>query len=137
MTLWAAREGKNVKVQAFVFIPEGVTVEDGVFLGPHVCFTNDLYPRAVNADGQSLGPEEWTEVPTLVKARASIGANATILAGVAVGTGAMVGAVGRAGWRRRRDGGGRRRAWDSVSGALPLPRLLRPLRSLPLLSVIF
>jgi acetyltransferase-like isoleucine patch superfamily enzyme len=84
--------GKNVKVQAFVFIPEGVTIEDGVFLGPHVCFTNDLYPRAVNADGNLLGPEEWHEVPTVVKERASIGANATIVCGVTIGRGALVAA---------------------------------------------
>ncbi len=84
--------GKNVKIQAFVFIPEGVAIGDGVFLGPHVCFTNDRYPRAVNDDGQPLGPTEWTEVATVVKDRASIGANATIVCGVTIGRGALVAA---------------------------------------------
>lgn len=46
------RIGMNVKIQPFAFIPEGVTIEDGVFIGPHVCFTNDRYPRAVNPDGR-------------------------------------------------------------------------------------
>ncbi len=84
--------GRNVKIQAFVFIPEGVTVEDGVFLGPHVCFTNDLYPRAVRQDGQRKGGDDWQVVETRVKRRASIGANATIRCGVTIGENAMVGA---------------------------------------------
>lgn len=84
--------GRNVKIQAFVFIPEGVTVEDGVFLGPHVCFTNDLYPRAVGPDGQPLADEEWELVPTVVRRHAAIGANATIVCGVTIGEHALVGA---------------------------------------------
>jgi UDP-2-acetamido-3-amino-2,3-dideoxy-glucuronate N-acetyltransferase len=84
--------GKRCKIQAFAFIPEGVTVEDGVFIGPHVCFTNDLYPRAVNADGSLKAAEDWTETPTRVKAGASIGANATILCGITIGAAALVGA---------------------------------------------
>ena len=48
--------GSNVKIQAFVFIPEGVTIEDGVFIGPHVCFTNDKYPEAVDSSGDLLAP---------------------------------------------------------------------------------
>jgi acetyltransferase-like isoleucine patch superfamily enzyme len=86
------RIGRNVKIQAFAFIPEGVTIEDGVFIGPHVCFTNDKYPRAVNPDGSLMGAEDWMAFPTLVKQRASIGANATILCGITVGEYAMVGA---------------------------------------------
>ena len=50
--------GNNVKIQAFVFIPEGVTIEDGVFIGPHVCFTNDKYPKAVKSDGSPQNPED-------------------------------------------------------------------------------
>lgn len=84
--------GCNVKIQAFAFIPEGVVIEDGVFIGPHACFTNDTYPRAVNADGSLLTEDDWSVVPTLVKAGASIGANATILCGVTIGERAMVGA---------------------------------------------
>ena len=86
------RIGRNVKIQAFAFIPEDVTIEDGVFIGPHVCFTNDKYPRAVNLDGSLAEAEDWKTVPTLVKQRASIGANVTIMCGVTIGECAMVGA---------------------------------------------
>ena len=84
--------GKRCKIQAFAFIPEGVTVEDGVFIGPHVCFTNDLFPRAVNDDGSLQAAADWVVTPTLVKAGASIGANATILCGITIGRAALVGA---------------------------------------------
>src|SRR2546427_12201449 len=49
--------GKNVKVEAFAFIPTGVTIEDGAFIGPHVCFSNDRYARAVSDDGKPLEPD--------------------------------------------------------------------------------
>jgi acetyltransferase-like isoleucine patch superfamily enzyme len=84
--------GRNVKIQAFAFIPEGVTIEDGVFVGPHVCFTNDKYPRAVNADGSLMSGDDWQIVPTVVRQGAGIGANATIVCGVTIGEWAMVGA---------------------------------------------
>jgi UDP-2-acetamido-3-amino-2,3-dideoxy-glucuronate N-acetyltransferase len=84
--------GKRCKIQAFAFIPEGVMLEDGVFIGPHVCFTNDLYPRAVNTDGTLKAADDWIVTPTRVKAGASIGANATILCGVTIGVSALVGA---------------------------------------------
>jgi len=84
--------GRNVKIQAFVFIPEGVIVEDGVFLGPHACFTNDLYPRSVHSSGDPIEPSQWEITGTLVKRGASIGANATIRCGVTIGENAMVGA---------------------------------------------
>ena len=84
--------GKNVKVQSYAFIPGGVTIEDGVFIGPHAVFTNDKVPRAVGPDGGLLGVSEWTLTPTLVKKGASIGANATIICGVTIGEGALVGA---------------------------------------------
>jgi acetyltransferase-like isoleucine patch superfamily enzyme len=87
--------GRRVKVEAFAFIPTGVTIEDGVFIGPHVCFTNDRYPAAVDADGRLLGAtgsDDWEIVPTVVESGASIGANATILCGVRVGAGALIGA---------------------------------------------
>jgi acetyltransferase-like isoleucine patch superfamily enzyme len=83
---------RNVKVQAFAFIPEGVTIEDGVFIGPHVCFTNDKYPRAVNPDGSLMEADDWEIVPTLVKRGANIGANVTIICGTTIGEHAMVGA---------------------------------------------
>ena len=86
------RIGNRVKIQAFAFIPEGVTIGDGVFIGPHVCFTNDLYPRAVNADGSRMTADDWKVVTTTVKDSASIGANATILCGITIGKQAMVAA---------------------------------------------
>ena len=87
--------GRRVKVEAFAFIPTGVTVEDGAFIGPHVCFTNDRYPAAVDAGGNLLragGSGDWEIVPTVVEAGASIGANATIVCGVRIGARALVGA---------------------------------------------
>ena len=84
--------GRNVKIQPFTFIPEGITIEDGVFIGPHVCFTNDKYPRAVKPDGSLMGVNDWKIVPTLVKHSASIGASATIMCGITIGESAMVGA---------------------------------------------
>jgi acetyltransferase-like isoleucine patch superfamily enzyme len=87
--------GRRVKVEAFAFIPSGVTIEDGVFIGPHVCFTNDRYPVAVDAEGELLGATgsgDWEVVTTVVEAGASIGANATIICGVRIGARALVGA---------------------------------------------
>ena len=75
--------GNNCKIEAFAYIPTGVTIDDNVFIGPHVCFTNDKYPRAVGG---------WKLVPTVVKKGASIGANAVILCGVTIGENAMIGA---------------------------------------------
>ena len=86
------RIGKNCKIQAFVFIPEGVTIEDGVFIGPHVCFINDKYPKAINPDGSLKQAQDWETTLTLVKKGANIGANATILCGVTIGEFATVGA---------------------------------------------
>jgi UDP-2-acetamido-3-amino-2,3-dideoxy-glucuronate N-acetyltransferase len=84
--------GDNVKIQAFAFLPEGVVVEDGVFIGPHTCFTNDRYPRAINPDGSLRGPEDWTTEQTIVRRGASLGANCTIVCGIEIGEFAMVAA---------------------------------------------
>jgi acetyltransferase-like isoleucine patch superfamily enzyme len=84
--------GRNVKVEAFAFLPSGVVIEDGAFIGPHVCFTNDRYPRAVDPRGRLLGAEDWEVTRTVVGRRAAIGANATIICGVTIGEGALVGA---------------------------------------------
>ncbi|MGB8214520.1 MAG: acyltransferase [Anaerolineales bacterium] len=87
-----ARIGKRVKVSSHTFICEGVTIEDEVFVGHGVMFINDKYPRATNPDGSSQTEADWGVTPTLVKRRASIGSNATLLCGVTVGEGAIVGA---------------------------------------------
>ena len=87
-----AKIGKNCKISSHSFICEGVTIEDEVFIGHNVTFINDLYPRATTADGQMQSEQDWQCVPTTIEWRASIGSSATILAGVRVGEGAMVGA---------------------------------------------
>ncbi|SFU09219.1 acyltransferase [Mesorhizobium sp. YR577] len=84
--------GQNCKISSHTFICEGVTLEDGVFVGHGVMFTNDLHPRAVTTDGGLQTDEDWTVIPTLVRQHASIGSNATILAGVIIGRGALIGA---------------------------------------------
>ncbi|MBA4376806.1 MAG: N-acetyltransferase [Anaerolinea sp.] len=86
------RIGKRVKVSSHSFICEGVTVEDEVFIGHGVMFINDKYPHATNPDGSAQTEADWAVIPTLIKRRASIGSNATILDGVTVGEGAIVGA---------------------------------------------
>ncbi|MBS2019628.1 MAG: N-acetyltransferase [Deltaproteobacteria bacterium] len=83
--------GDNVKVQNNVSIYVGVTLEDGVFAGPHCCFTNDKVPRAVNPDLTAKGLSDWTITKTLVKKGAALGACSTIVCGVTVGEWAMVG----------------------------------------------
>ena len=84
--------GARCKLSSHTFICEGVTIEDEVFIGHGVMFTNDVYPRATNADGSLQTAANWKVVPTLVRRRASIGSNATLLAGITVGAGALVGA---------------------------------------------
>lgn len=84
--------GARCKVSSHTFICEGVTIEDEVFVGHGVMFTNDLYPRATNDDASIQTDADWQVVRTTVKRRASIGSNATILAGVTIGERALVGA---------------------------------------------
>jgi UDP-2-acetamido-3-amino-2,3-dideoxy-glucuronate N-acetyltransferase len=83
--------GNLVKVQNNVSLYKGVTLEDAVFIGPHVCFTNDRVPRAVNADGSAKTDDDWAVSPTLVRYGAAVGANSTILPGVTIGRWAMIG----------------------------------------------
>ncbi|PMB49254.1 N-acetyltransferase [Fischerella thermalis CCMEE 5205] len=84
--------GSRCKVSSHSFLCEGVILEDEVFIGHGVMFTNDIYPRATNEDGSLKSDADWEVVETRVKYRASIGSNATILAGVIVGEKAIVGA---------------------------------------------
>ncbi len=83
--------GSRCKIQNNVSVYHGVTIHDGVFLGPHVCFTNDRIPRAINSDGSLKGTEDWTVDETVVEPGASIGANAVILPGIRIGRFCMIG----------------------------------------------
>jgi UDP-2-acetamido-3-amino-2,3-dideoxy-glucuronate N-acetyltransferase len=84
--------GARCKVSSHSFICEGVTIEDEVFIGHGVMFTNDVYPRATNEDGTRQTEADWTLDPTRVERGASIGSNATLLPGITVGAGALVAA---------------------------------------------
>jgi acetyltransferase-like isoleucine patch superfamily enzyme len=84
--------GKNCKISSHTFICEGVHIEDNVFIGHGVMFTNDLFPRATNPDGSQQTDADWNVVETFVKKGASIGSNATILCGITIGENALVGA---------------------------------------------
>jgi UDP-2-acetamido-3-amino-2,3-dideoxy-glucuronate N-acetyltransferase len=87
-----ASVGRNCKISSHTFICEGVTIEDNVFVGHHVCFINDKYPRAVTPGGQLQTAADWTLIRTTVGSGASIGSGATILCGVRIGNNAIVGA---------------------------------------------
>lgn len=84
--------GDSVKIQNYVSIYHGVTVGNGVFVGPHVCFTNDLFPRAINKDGSPKLGDDWIVSETHIADGASLGANSTIRCGINIGEWAMVGA---------------------------------------------
>jgi acetyltransferase-like isoleucine patch superfamily enzyme len=87
-----AEIGRNVKVSSHTFICEGVRIEDDVFIGHNVSFINDKYPRATTEDGQPQTEADWGVVKTVVKRGASIGTSSTILCGVTIGEGAIIGA---------------------------------------------
>jgi acetyltransferase-like isoleucine patch superfamily enzyme len=86
------RIGRRVKISSHTFICEGVEIEDFVFIGHGVMFINDKYPHSTTETGDLQTAVDWECIPTLVKRRASIGSNATIICGVTIGEGAMVGA---------------------------------------------
>ena len=87
-----AKIGSRCKISSHTFICEGVTLEDGVFVGHGVTFTNDLYPRATTAAGELQTDSDWKCIPTLVKRGASIGSGATLLCGITIGERAIIGA---------------------------------------------
>lgn len=87
-----AKIGAKCKISSHTFICGGVTLEDGVFIGHGVMFTNDRRPRAIHADGEVIAEGDWECQPTLVKKGASIGSGSTILSGLTIGENAMVGA---------------------------------------------
>lgn len=87
-----AEIGARCKISSHTFICEGVTIEDGVFVGHGVVFINDRIPAAVTASGELKTESDWKLEKTLVRNRAAIGSGAVILCGVTIGEGAVVGA---------------------------------------------
>ena len=87
-----ATVGKNCKISSHTFVCEGVTIEDGVFVGHSVTFINDSYPRATTEAGAMQTEQDWKVEKTLVKRGASIGSGSTILSNVVIGERAIVGA---------------------------------------------
>jgi acetyltransferase-like isoleucine patch superfamily enzyme len=84
--------GKRCKISSHTFVCEGVVIEDNVFIGHGVIFTNDSYPRATTREGNLQGESDWTVEPTVIKKGASIGSGSTILANTSIGENAIVGA---------------------------------------------
>jgi acetyltransferase-like isoleucine patch superfamily enzyme len=84
--------GKNCKISSHTFVCEGVHIQDNCFIGHGVMFTNDLFPRATNADGSSQTDADWKLVETFIEQGVSIGSNATIICGVTIGKHALIGA---------------------------------------------
>ncbi|MFN2467304.1 MAG: acyltransferase [Gaiellaceae bacterium] len=84
--------GANCKIQSHVFICDGVTIEDGVFVGHGVMFVNDKYPKATSESGALASAEDWTLLPTVVERGATLGTSAVVLGGVRIGSDALVGA---------------------------------------------
>jgi UDP-2-acetamido-3-amino-2,3-dideoxy-glucuronate N-acetyltransferase len=87
-----ARVGRRCKISSHTFICEGVAIEDFVFVGHGVTFTNDTYPRATTATGELQTELDWKVAPTLVREGASIGSGATILPNLTIGQHAIIGA---------------------------------------------
>jgi UDP-2-acetamido-3-amino-2,3-dideoxy-glucuronate N-acetyltransferase len=87
-----AKVGAKCKISSHTFICEGVTIEDECFIGHHVCFTNDRFPRATAENGQPQTEADWKVIPTRVCKGASIGSGAVIVCGVTIGERALVGA---------------------------------------------
>jgi len=87
-----ARVGKSCKISSHTFICEGVVIEDDVFIGHGVTFTNDTYPRATTSGGTLQTEADWKVEPTVVRKGSSIGSGATLLPNISVGENAIVGA---------------------------------------------
>lgn len=84
--------GANCKIQNYSCVYEGTTLEDGVFVGPEVVFTNDRFPRAINADGSIKSASDWDCEGATVRYGAAIGSRSVILPGIVIGRWALVGA---------------------------------------------
>lgn len=87
-----AKIGSRCKISSHTFICEGVTLEDEVFVGHNVVFTNDRYPRSTAADGRLQTEADWVCIPTLVKRGVSIGSGTVLLCGITIGENALIGA---------------------------------------------
>ena len=85
------RVGDRVKVQNNASLYEGVEIDNGVFIGPHVVFTNDKVPRAINPDGTLKTTADWELGKTTVGEGAAVGAGAVVITGVRIGRWAMIG----------------------------------------------
>jgi len=84
--------GDNVKIQNYALIYDPAQIDDGVFIGPAVVLTNDIYPRSVNQNGELKNSQGWESLGVLVRTGASIGARAVVLAGTEIGAWSLVGA---------------------------------------------
>ena len=84
--------GKNCKISSHSFICEGVRIRDNAFIGHNVTFINDKYPLATNSDGSMKSEKDWSVVTTVVEEGASIGSSVTLLCGITIGKGAVIGA---------------------------------------------
>lgn len=84
--------GNRCKISSHTFICEGVILEDEVFIGHNVTFTNDLHPRATNEGGRLQTDADWSCLSTVVKRRASIGSGVTLLCGITIGENSLIGA---------------------------------------------
>lgn len=87
-----ARVGRRCKISSHTFICEGVVIEDNVFVGHGVTFTNDTYPRATATDGSLQTESDWKVEPTIIRNGASVGSGSTILCNLTIGENAIVGA---------------------------------------------
>lgn len=84
--------GKNCKISSHSFLCEGVVIKDNVFIGHHVCFINDKYPRSTNPDESKQQEGDWKVTPTIIEQGASIGTGSIILCGITIGENAIIGA---------------------------------------------
>lgn len=89
---FGVRIGSRVKIQNYALIYHGTEIEDGVFVGPQVCFTNDRNPRAVTPDGALKTADDWEVGKIVLRQGASIGAGAILLPGIEIGRFALVAA---------------------------------------------
>ena len=86
------RMGDNCKLQNYALVYEPAVLEDGVFVGPAVVFTNDHYPRSISLDGNLKRGDDWEAVGVVCRTGASIGARSVCVAPVTIGRWALVAA---------------------------------------------